>query len=87
MTLHCHKVDDRTDRWDGDQGVPVPPGWQIADGNVDDLRVCAVHPWQCYALIFADGDSSGTSMCRDASIIGECVATVVETRARINFFV
>lgn len=64
MTLHLHKVDTRT--WvnsvsDGCQPLPVPTGWQVADGNADDIRVCATHPWQSSYLVFANGDAYGTS--------------------------
>ena len=65
MTLHLHKFDGRT--WvnsvnDGSQPLPLPAGWQIADGNADDIRVCATHPWQCNYLVFANGDAYGTSV-------------------------
>ena len=70
MTLHRHKVDDRTIVNDGKQPLPVPAGWQIAEGNADDIRVCAAHPWQSRYLIFANGDHYGTAACH-SSYIGE----------------
>ena len=63
MTLHRHKVDDRTIVEDGQQPLDVPAGWQIADGSADDVRVCGAHPWQSYVLVFANGDTYGTAAC------------------------
>jgi hypothetical protein len=60
MTLHCHKVDDRT-RVDEDKHVHVPAGWQIAAGDADDIRVCSAHPWQSSGLVFANGHYYGTA--------------------------
>ena len=62
MTLHRRKVDDSTVVFDGIEPLDVPAGWQIADGNTDDIRVCATHPWQSWYLVFANGDSYGTAM-------------------------
>jgi hypothetical protein len=70
MTLHRHKVDDRTEVRDGDQPVHVPAGWQIADGSADDVRVCGAHPWQSNELVFANGDTYGTEMCSTPWYIG-----------------
>jgi hypothetical protein len=61
MTLHRRKVDDRTILQDGAQPLPVPAGWQIADGNSDDVRVCVAHAWQSDYLVFANGDRYRTS--------------------------
>jgi hypothetical protein len=61
MTLHVHKVDDSTDIKGCTKPLHVPPGWQIAEGSADDLRVSAAHPWQTFNLIFADGLSCGTA--------------------------
>ena len=63
MTLHLHKVDDRTLVQDGKKPVHVPAGWDIAPGDADDMRVCGAHPWQSYYLVFADGYNCGTAMC------------------------
>ena len=62
MTLHRHKVDDRTIVQDGNQPLKVPAGWQIADGSADDARVCGAHPWQSSFLVFANGDAYGTAL-------------------------
>ncbi len=70
MTLHRHKVDDSTTVEDGKQPVHVPAGWQIADGNADDCRVCRAHPWQSHCLVFANGDVCGTAACGDPYYIG-----------------
>jgi hypothetical protein len=61
MTLHRHKVDDRTLVRDGDERVPVPAGWRIADGDSNDARVCGAHPWQSDYLVFADGGAYFTA--------------------------
>jgi hypothetical protein len=61
MTLHVHKVDDSTDMKGCTKPMHVPPGWQIADGSADDVRVCTAHPWQTSNLIFADGLDCGTA--------------------------
>jgi hypothetical protein len=66
MTLHVHKVDDRTDVRDGHKPVRVPAGWEIAPGDAHDIRVCGAHPWQSYNLVFSNGDSYGTAMQADS---------------------
>ena len=70
MTLHVHKVDDRTLVEDGKKTVPVPAGWNIAPGDADDVRVCGAHPWQSNWLVFADTHICGTAMCDSPSLIG-----------------
>ncbi len=70
MTLHVHEVDDRTMVNYGEQTVPVPAGWQIADENVEDIHVCAAHPSQIALLVFANGNMYGTAAC-NPSFIGE----------------
>ena len=70
MTLHMHRVDDRTKVADGDQPLDVPAGWQIADGSADDARVCGAHPWQSDCLVFADGVICGTAKCSSPSYKG-----------------
>jgi hypothetical protein len=67
MTLHRHKVDDRTLVKDGHQPVHVPAGWQIADGSADDARVCGSHPWKSDSLVFANGDAYGPATHWDPS--------------------
>jgi hypothetical protein len=57
MTLHGHAVDGKEICNDGKQLMHVPEGWHIAPGDADDVRVCAVHPWQCCVLVFANGES------------------------------
>ena len=52
--------------------VTVGAGWQIADGDADDVRVCATHPWQSYYLVFANGDRYGTAMIFTLSERGAC---------------
>jgi hypothetical protein len=61
MTLHFRKIGDRTHLSDGMHPLHVPVGWQIADGNDDDARVCGAHDWQSSYLIFANGDAYGTN--------------------------
>jgi len=70
MTLHRHKVDDRTIVQDGQKALPVPAGWQIADGNADDVRVCGAHAWQSSRLAFANGNAYYTAACGSSSNIG-----------------
>jgi hypothetical protein len=62
MTLHLHKVDERTVVYDGRKPVHVPAGWDIAPGDADDMRVCGAHVWQTDFLVFADGYECGTDM-------------------------
>jgi hypothetical protein len=71
MTLHMHRVDDRTVVTDGNKPLDVPAGWQIADGSADDARVCGSHPWQSDTLVFANGDAYGTYECDFSSFIGD----------------
>ena len=82
MTLHCRKVDDRTKVRDGEQPLPVSAGWQIAEGNADDIRVCAAHPWQTGGLVFANGDAYGTAF---ASLIGEFRLRLWRRREKFKF--
>jgi hypothetical protein len=70
MTLHLHKVDDRTLVLDGDKPAHVPAGWDIAPGDADDMRVCGAHPWQSLWLVFADTSICGTAMCSLSYYIG-----------------
>ena len=70
MTLHMHRVDDRTWVYDDDQPLDVPAGWQIADGSADDARVCGAHLWQSECLVFANGDAYGTAACYPISYRG-----------------
>jgi hypothetical protein len=83
MTLHFHKVDDRTRVYDGDKPSQVPAGWQIAVGDADDVRVCGAHPWQSHYLVFADGDVYGTAMCPTPSNIGK--SSLLQNRKNLNF--
>jgi hypothetical protein len=69
MTLHVHKVDDRTVVKDGDTPVHVPSGWEIAPGDAHDIRVCGAHPWQSYNLVFSNGDAYGTALSSLAGAI------------------
>ena len=85
MTLHRRKVDDRTYVQDGQQPLPVPAGWQIAEGNADDIRVCAAHPWQSNFLVFANGDPYGTAACRYSSLIGEFRLRLWRRREKFKF--
>jgi hypothetical protein len=62
MTLHFHKIDDRTFVSDGEKPSQVPAGWQIAVGDADDIRVCGAHPWQSFWLVFAHGVPYRTAM-------------------------
>jgi len=67
MTLHMRRVDDDT-MVEDDGPLHVPAGWQIADGDADDIRVCGAHPWQSLWLMFANGDVywTGLSACMGA---------------------
>jgi hypothetical protein len=91
MTLHIHKVDDHAILNDDIHGVgnghieplPVPAGWQIADGNADDVRVCGAHPWQSHCLVFANGDAYGTAAVPVTSLQG--AADCGGDRKKLNF--
>jgi hypothetical protein len=78
MTLHFHKVDDKTTVYDGDEPRRVPAGWQIAAGSADDVRVCGAHGWQTVVLVFADGSACYTAVSaggrggRDAAAEPSC---------------
>jgi hypothetical protein len=62
MTLHIHRVSGSTLADDGDIPLHVPEGWQIADGNGDDIRVCGAYPWKSGGLVFANGDCCRTAL-------------------------
>jgi hypothetical protein len=62
-----HRVHDRTVVEDGNTPLKVPAGWQIADGNANDIRVCIAHPWQSECLVFANGDAYGTAAGKSGS--------------------
>jgi hypothetical protein len=83
MTLHSHKIDDRTLVKDGDKPSQVPAGWQIAVGDADDVRVCGAHPWQSHWLVFANGDGYGTAICCFPSHIGK--NSLLQNRKNLNF--
>jgi hypothetical protein len=80
MSLHYHKVDDRTLVKDGDKPVHVPSGWEIAPGDAHDIRVCTAHPWQSCYLIFSNGDVYGTPMHPVSSSIGTTRSSSKKTK-------
>jgi hypothetical protein len=73
MTLHGHKVDDRTIVEDGSQPMELAAGWEVAPCDADGMRVCGAHAWQSTFLVFADGCAYGTAICKP-SRIGKCDA-------------
>ena len=83
MTLHSHKIDDRTLVQDGGKPSQVPAGWQIAVGDADDIRVCGAHPWQSDSLVFASGDLYGTAMCGYPYYTGK--NSLLQNRKNLNF--
>jgi hypothetical protein len=83
MTLHSHKVDDRTLVRDGDKPSQVPAGWEIAVDDADSIRVCGAHPWQSLYLVFANGDDYGTAMCGNPPYIGK--NSLLQYRKKLNF--
>ena len=62
--------------------VTFGAGWQIADGDADDVRVCGAHPWQSNFLVFANGDCYGTAMCHSSSHIGACARRAAAATAK-----
>jgi hypothetical protein len=55
-------VQEKTSVEDGCELCEVPPGWEIAPSDDEDvLNVCGNHPWQCNWLALSDGDRCGTS--------------------------
>jgi hypothetical protein len=84
MTLHRRAVDVNGWLDDGEEPLPLPAGWQIAEGNADDIRVCNAHPWHSHALVFANGDRYGTSGCCDPKYKGECAAAIVRHAQEFN---
>jgi hypothetical protein len=66
------------------QPLPVPAGWQIAEGNADDIRVCAAHPWQSTYLLFANDHTYGTAAC-SSSMIGEFRLRLWRRREKFKF--
>ena len=76
-TAHANSVDDRYRvTQDNTRLVAVPAGFEVAPGDADDVRVCSVHPWQSWYLVFADGSACGTSMNPDPSLVGKFAAFV-----------
>ncbi len=61
--------------------VTFGAGWQIADGDADDVRVCGAHPWQSQFLVFANGDYYGTAMCISSNI-GACARRAAAATAK-----
>jgi hypothetical protein len=66
MTLRRNKIDDPFMAvYDPKKCIkpflPVPAGWQIANGNADDVRVCGANFWQINYLVMANGDMYGTA--------------------------
>ena len=69
--------------WDSsEQSLNVPAGWQIADGDADDIRVCGAHPWQIFYLVFSNGHAYGTAMTPNPSNIG----ATLNSSKNLNFF-
>jgi hypothetical protein len=62
MTLHIHRVDDRTVVEDGEQPLDMP---------ADSIRICGALPWQSGSLVFANGDAYGTAACNIPSFTGD----------------
>ena len=85
MTLHRHNVDYSTIVNDGKQPLPVPAGWQIAEGNADDIRVCGAHFWQSYSLVFANGYICGTAACPNPFLRGEFRLRLWRRRENFKF--
>ncbi len=81
-TLHMHRVHHGTGGFtlvsDGNEPLDVPGGWQIADSNADDIRVCGTHPWQSWFLVFANGNAYGTAACNNPSLRGDRAVFVVQ---------
>ncbi len=46
MTLRALKIDATDIKKGAPPLLPIPFGWHIAEGDADDLRVCATHAWQ-----------------------------------------
>jgi hypothetical protein len=82
MSLHSHKVDDRTDVQDCDKPVHVPSGWEIAPHDADDIRVCGAHPWQSNWLVFANGNMYWTARHPNPIDIG----ATLNSSKNLNFF-
>jgi hypothetical protein len=70
MTLHSHKVDDRTLVEDGKKPVHVPSGWEVSPCDSDSNRIYIAHPWQSSYLVFSNGDAYGTFICTLSDYIG-----------------
>ena len=74
MTLHGHKVDDRTVVQDSNQPLDVAAGWEVAPCDDDSVRVCGAHAWQSQCLVFANGHIYGTAICDHPPCKGKCDA-------------
>ncbi len=73
MTLHMHKVDDRTCAKDGTQPLEVAAGWEIAPDDADSARVCGAHFWQSSHLVLGTSDDAYyTAMIGNPSYTGKC---------------
>ena len=42
--------------------LQIAPGWEIAPGHADDIKVCNDYPWKSFNLVFADGSSCETNV-------------------------
>ncbi len=42
--------------------LQIAPGWEIAPGHANDIKVCNDFPWQSSDLVFADGSSCETNV-------------------------
>jgi hypothetical protein len=62
-SAHLHAVDGAAIIEDGDQLVDIGyGGFEIAPGDMDDIRVSNMHPWGSEWLVFSDGSSSATAL-------------------------
>jgi hypothetical protein len=63
MTLHFYEIDGCTLGEVSHISLPtLPPGWEIATGTSDDIRVIGAHRWQSRYLL-----------CRCAEVFEGCI--------------
>ena len=52
---HCTSADDRS--WQGNNYLPLPPGYALAPPDADTIAVIAAHGWSTRCAVTADGEA------------------------------
>lgn len=62
-SAHAHEVDACMHllTYDGRESVSIDAGFEVAPGDVGDIKVTNRHQWGSYRMLFSDGSSADTA--------------------------